>query len=146
MECISKRGRVAVFVARALQDKIKRVYEEDRVVIIEVGGKRIAGVYANMGRNAERMAEWLESWENRISEGVMIGDWNTHDKEWDIQRQDAKGRTLSAWTKGKGFHLQNLNDITFIREREGNIITSTIDLVFTQGVNQYFPDERCETS
>ena len=73
----------------------------------------------------------MESWEDKITEGVMIGDWNAHDKEWDTRRQDAKGRVLSEWTKGKGFQLQDSDDITFIREREGELITSMIDLVFT---------------
>ena len=61
----------------------------------------------------------------------MIGDWNAHDKEWDTQRQDAKGRALSVWTKSKGFQLQKPDDITFMREREGVVLTSTIDLGFT---------------
>ena len=53
MECVSKKGRVAVFVAYAIKDKVKRVYEEDRVVIVEVGGKRIAEVYADTGGTKE---------------------------------------------------------------------------------------------
>ena len=131
MECVSKKGRVAVFVAYAIKDKVRRVYEEDRVVIVEVGGKRIAGVYADAGGTKESMESWLESWEDKITKGVMIRDWNAHDKEWDTQRQDAKGRVLSEWIKGKGFQLQDPDDITFIREREGELITSMIDLVFT---------------
>ena len=135
MECVSKQGRVAVFVTYELKNAVKRVYEDDRVVIVEVGGKRVAGVYADAGGNRETMDAWLESWEDRITEGVMIGDWNAHDKEWDSHRQDAKGRGLSEWIKGKGFQLQDPDDDTFMREREGKVITSTIDLVFTQGVN-----------
>ena len=46
-----------MFVAGALKDKIKQVYEEERVVIIEVGGKSVAGVYADTGGNADSMEE-----------------------------------------------------------------------------------------
>ena len=76
----------------------------------------------------------------------MIGDWNAHDKEWDIQRQDAKSRALLVWTKSKGFQLQKPDDITFMREREGVVVTSTIDLVFTQGVNWTSDDSEMVTS
>ena len=48
--------------------------------------------------------------------------------------------------KGKGFQLQDPDDITFIREREGELITSTIDLVFTQGVNWTSRDSEMITS
>ena len=146
MVCISKKGKVAVFVTSEIKDKVTRVHEEDRVVIVEVGGKRIAGVYTDTKGNGETMEEWLESWGDKISEGVMIGDWNAHDKEWDTQRQDAKGRILSVWTKSKGFQLQEPDNITFMRKREGVVLTSTIDLVFTQGVNWTPSDSEMVTS
>ena len=146
MVCISKKGKVAVFVTSEIKDKVTRVHEEDRVVIVEVGGKRIAGVYADTKGNVKIMEEWLESWGDKISEGVMIEDWNAHDKEWNAQRQDAKGRVLSIWTKGKGFQLRKPDDITIMRERKGVVLTSTIDLVFTQGVNWTPGDSEMVTS
>ena len=76
----------------------------------------------------------------------MIRDWNAHDREWDTQRQDTKGKALSVWTKSKGFQLQKPDDITFIKEREEVVLTSTIDLVFTQGVNWTPGDSEMVTS
>ena len=55
MVCISKKGKVAVFVTSEIKDKVTRVHEEDRVVIVEVGGNRIAGVYADTKGNEETM-------------------------------------------------------------------------------------------
>ena len=81
MVCISKKRRVAMIITSEIKDKVIRVHEEDRVVIVEVGEKRIAGVYADTRGNGETMEGWLDSWGDRISEGVMIGDWNAHDKE-----------------------------------------------------------------
>ena len=61
MVCISKKGKVAVFVTNEIKNKVTRVLEEDRVVIVEVGGKRIAEVYADTKGNGETMEVWLES-------------------------------------------------------------------------------------
>ena len=55
--CISKKGRVAVFVTSKIKDKVTRVHEEERVVIVEVGGKRIAGVYTDTKGNGETIEE-----------------------------------------------------------------------------------------
>ena len=57
MVCISNKGKVAVFFTNEIKDKVTRVYEEDRVVIVEVGGKRIARVYADTKGNRETIEE-----------------------------------------------------------------------------------------
>ena len=51
-------GRVRIYAKKELSCRVIR--EEDRVVIIEVGNQRIAGVYEEASWEQEEFENWLE--------------------------------------------------------------------------------------
>ena len=129
------KGKVIAYVKEELKSSIKVKAEEDRVVILEANGNTIAGVYTPTGGGSDMMQEWLDGWGNLVGEGILIGDWNAHHHDWDEEREDAKGKLLKEWMELKGFKLVEPDDITFHRQVQGQLRSSTIDLVFTSHDN-----------
>ena len=83
------------------------------------------------------MENWLHSLEGvaRGQSEILLGDWNAHCKEWDMEsREDRKGKALREWMGGNGFELVQPDGATWCRFREDEISTSTIDLVWTKEI------------
>src|SRR6266576_2747744 len=57
---VQKGRRVMVYWKKELNDAIKVIMEEDRAIGVEIGGKRIFGIYGKSGGRRQLYEEWLD--------------------------------------------------------------------------------------
>ena len=77
-----KAQRVVAYVAVGWEEKVELAYQEERMVILQVGGRFITGVYGDSRAGRKEYRKWLEEVRRRMGrrEGLIIGDWNPHHK------------------------------------------------------------------
>ena len=103
---VSKWGkgqRVVAYVAGEWDDRVELAYQEERMVVLKLGEKVIAGIYGDSKAGRKKYRKWLKEVRKQIGrrEGVVIGDWNAHHKLWadrgDTLMQDGRGEELRSW-------------------------------------------------
>ena len=126
-----KSDRVVAYWKENLKENIRVSIESERAVAVDIGGSFVGAIYGATDGGREEMENWLQSLERVVSRqrGVLLGDWNTHCREWD-EREDGKGKALRDWMLGGGFRLVQPDGATWCRSRDGAIVLSTIDLVW----------------
>ena len=57
-------------------------YQDERVVILQVGERYIVGIYGDSRAGRKGYRKWLKQVRRRMGrrEGVIMGDWNAHHK------------------------------------------------------------------
>src|SRR6266576_1223290 len=95
---LQKGRRVAVYWKKELNDIVKVVMEEDRAMGVEVGKKRIFGVYGKSGGRRLNYEGWLDRIGRKSTQrdAILVGDWNAHHADWEEEeREEGKGRALA---------------------------------------------------
>ena len=61
-------------------NKVTLVYQEERIVILQVGERVIAGIYDDSRAGRKTYRKWLKEVRKRIGrrEGVVMGDCNAY--------------------------------------------------------------------
>jgi len=142
---IQKGRRVTVYWRKELNDAIRVIMEEDRAMGIEVGGKRIFGVYGKSGGRRLNYEGWLDRIGRKSiqRDTVLVRDWNAHHGDWEEgEREDGKGRALAEWTAESGYTLLHLPGLTWERTVGAVEQQSRIDLVFTRGDGMWDQPEK----
>ena len=137
LESASRGTKVVVFVIKDLVDRVSLVAATARVVMVEVGGCRINGVYGKWGVGVHAMGDWLGSVEGWIGGGdwVLLGDWNAHHHTWSLDgRSGPGGRVLAEWDMERGAEVHFGDGGTFERRRGSGMVQSRIDFAVA------FPD------
>ena len=136
-----KGQRVVAYVAVGWEEKVELAYQEERMVILQVGGRFIAGVYGDSKAGRKKYRKWLKGVRRYMSrrEVVIMGDWNAHHKLWvdrgDAVMQDGRGEELRGWQRTGQWVLVRPEGPTLEREIEGQWKRTIIDLVFHRGVH-----------
>ena len=137
---VQKGRQVTVYWKKELDDLVWVVMEADRVMAIEIDGKRIFGVYGKTGSSPAEYLHWLETVgrKNRNRDGILVGDWNAHHRAWgEEDRENGRGRTLQEWTTEEGYELVDISGPTWERTDGEGQRHSRIDLVFTKGTSMW---------
>ena len=96
----SRGTKVVLFIRKDLLDEVSLVATRAMVVVLEVGGCQVVGVYAKCGVGVHVMRDWLGSVEGWIGGGdwVVLGDWNAYYHTWSLDgRLGPGGRVLAEW-------------------------------------------------
>ena len=140
---VSKWGkgqRVVAYVTGEWEDKVEVAYQGERMVVLKLGVKVIAGVYGDSKAGRKKYRKWLKEVRKRIGrkEVVVMGDWNAYHKVWadrgDTLVQDGRGEELRNWQCAGQWNLACPEGPTWEREVEGRWKRTTIDLAFYRGV------------
>ena len=98
-----KGQRVVAYVPMGWEEQVELAYQEERMVILQVGGRFIAGVYCDSKPGRKGYRKCLKEVRRRMGrrEGVILGDCNAHHKLW-ADREDAvmqygRGEELRGW-------------------------------------------------
>ena len=80
----SRGTKVVVFARKDLVDGVSLIAATARVVVVEVGGCRVGGVYVKCGVGVHAIGDWLGSLEGWIGGGdwVLLGDRNAYHHTW----------------------------------------------------------------
>ena len=128
----SRGTKVVVFIRKDLVDGVSLVAATVRVVVVEVGGCRIGGVYGKCGVGVNAMGDWLCSLEGWMGGGdrVLLGDWNAHHHTWSLDGRSGPGdRVLAEWVLERGSEIHFGEGGTFERRRGSGMVQSRIDFV-----------------
>ena len=142
---IQKGRRETVYWKKELEDMIKMVMEEGRVMGIEVAWKKIFGVYGKSASTSADYLSWLESIERKFRnwEGALVGDWNTYHRIWkEGDWENRQGRTLQEWTTEEAYELVKLEGPTSESTGDGQQKASRIDLIFTKATGMWEHSEK----
>ena len=126
----SRGTKVVVFVRKDLVDGVSMIATTARVVVVEVGGCRVGGVYGKCGVGVHAMGDWLGSLEVWIGRGdwVLVGDWNAHHHTWSLDgRSGPGGRVLAEWVMERGAEIHFGEGETFERRRGSDLVQYRID-------------------
>ena len=126
----SRGTKVVVFVRKDLVDGVGLVAATVRVVVVEVGGCRIGGVYGKCGVGVHAMGDWWRSLEGWSGGGdwVLLGEWNAHHDTWSLDgRSRPGGRVLAEWVLERGAERHFGKGGTFERGRGSGMVQSRID-------------------
>ncbi|RPB22495.1 hypothetical protein L211DRAFT_884786 [Terfezia boudieri ATCC MYA-4762] len=138
---VRKGRRVFVYWRRSLAGSIKVETEEDNLVIVEVFGRKLGGVYANGKLQGQKWEEWLGEVSRRLDGGnvAVVGDWNAHSHDWDeASEEDSRGRSMAAWILGLGLTVAEGDcGRTWERMRRGRVVSSRIDLFLSKGEKEW---------
>ena len=129
-----KGTKVVVIVRRDLVDAVRLVAATARVVVVEVGGCRVGGVYGKCGVSVHAMENWLGTLEGWIGGGdcVLLGDWNAHHHTWSLDGKSGPGgRVLAEWVLERGAKVHFGEGGTFERRRGREVVQSRIDFAVT---------------
>ena len=131
----ASRGiKVVVLVKRDLVDGVSLVAATARVVVVEVGGCMVGGVYGKCGVGVYAMRDWLGCLEGWIGGGdwVLLGNWNAHHHTWSLDgRSGPGGRVLAEWVLEWGAEVYFGEGGTFERRRGRDVVQSQIDFGIT---------------
>ena len=130
----SRGTKVVVFVRKELGDEVSLVVATARVVVVEVGGCRVGGVYGKCGVGVHAMRDWLGCLEGWIGGGdwVLLGDWNSHHHTWSLNgRSGPGGRVLAEWVLERGAEVHFGVGGTFERRQGRDVVQSRIDFAVT---------------
>ena len=85
----SRRTKVVGCIRKDLVNGVSLVTATARVVVVEVGGCRVGGVYGKCGVGVHAMRDWLGCLEGWTGGGdwVLLGDWNAHHHTWSLDRK-----------------------------------------------------------
>ena len=74
----SRGPKLVVFTRKDLVDGLGRIAATARVVVVEVGGCRVGGVYGKCGVGVHAIRDWLGYLEGWVGGGnwVQLGNWN----------------------------------------------------------------------
>ena len=79
-----KGQRVVAYVAAEWEEKVVLAYQDERLVILQVGERYIAGIYGDSRAGRKKYRKWLKEVRRLMGrrEGVIMGDWNAHHRAW----------------------------------------------------------------
>ena len=104
-----KGARVAVHVRKDWAHLVSIVHIDLRVVVLELGGVLVGGVYGKCGHTVHTASQWLRSI-RKVVDGrrwVLLGDWNAHHRSWSLEgKEDSVGRVLAEWVEGMGAEVK----------------------------------------
>ena len=126
----SRGTKVVVFVRKDLLDGVSLGAARARVVVVEMGGCRIGGVYGKCGVGVHAIGDWLGFLEGWIGEGdwVLLGDWNAHHHTWSLDgRSGPGGRVLAECVLERGAEIHFGEGGTFERRQGSGIVQYRID-------------------
>jgi len=111
---------------------VKVTREDKRLVLVEVWGHKLVGIYADGKLSGGRWREWLE---NLNKADCLVGDWNAHNQAWDpLYEDDTRGKDMEEWMVEKGFEIEGEYDgPTWERIVNGRRQQSRIDLFISRG-------------
>ena len=130
----SRRTKVVVFIRKDIVDGVSLVATTARVVVVELGGCRVVGVYEKCGVGVHMMRDWLGCLEGWIGGGdwVLLGDWNAHHHTWSLDGNSGPGgRVLADWVLERGAEVHFWEAGTFERRRGRDVVQSRIDFAVT---------------
>ena len=128
----TKGTKVVVFVRRDLVDGVELTVAMAHVVIVNVGGCKVGGVYGKCGIGVHGMKDWLGSMTGWMGGGdwVLLGDWNAHHHTWSLDgRSGPGGRVLAEWVQEHGAEVHFGRRGNFEGRHRGDVVQSRIDFV-----------------
>ena len=131
----SSRGtKVVVFIRKDLVDGVSLITAMARVVVVEVGGCRVGGVYGKCGVGVHVMRDWLGSLEGYIGGGewLLLGAWNAYHHTWSLDgRSGPEGRVLVQLVLERRAEVHFGEGGTFEQRRGRDMVQSRIDYAVT---------------
>jgi len=134
---VKKGKQVAVYWWKRLDEEVEVIRDEKNVVVVNVWGKKLRGVYANRKLRMADWERWLKSFEGYDG---MVGDWNAHNPAWDplCEQVDGRGKRMEEWMIERGWELgQGENGLTWERTRGGRAEESRIDFFISKGPTEW---------
>jgi len=124
---VKKGKQVAVYWWKRLDREV-----EVNVVVVNVWGRKLGGVYADGKLRMVDWERWLESFEGYDS---IVEDWNAHNPGWDslCKQADRRGKRMEEWMIKRGWELgQGEDRPTWERTREGRAEKSWINFFISK--------------